>query len=64
MCKAAALTKRIRGGASVKLIHLAHPVDIAIQAAVTITWSATTASSSASARVFPDRCSPASASQP
>lgn len=35
MCKAAALTKTIRMGAAVKLIHLAHPVDTAIQAAVT-----------------------------
>jgi limonene 1,2-monooxygenase len=35
MCKAAGLTKQIRMGAAVKLIHLAHPVDIAIQAAVT-----------------------------
>src|SRR6202795_1689103 len=35
MCKAAALTKRIRMGSAVKLIHLAHPVDTAIQAAVT-----------------------------
>src|ERR1700730_7552530 len=35
MCKVAALTKRIRMGAAVKLIHLAHPVDPAIQAAVT-----------------------------
>jgi limonene 1,2-monooxygenase len=35
MCKAAGLTKRIRMGAAVKLIHLAHPVDTAIQAAVT-----------------------------
>jgi len=35
MCRAAALTKRIRMGAAVKLIHLAHPVDTAIQAAVT-----------------------------
>src|SRR3984885_2629802 len=35
MCKAAAVTKRIRMGAAVKLIHLAHPVDTAIQAAVT-----------------------------
>ncbi len=34
MCKAAALTKRIRMGAAVKLIHLAHPVDTAMQAAV------------------------------
>ncbi len=35
MCKASALTKQIRMGAAVKLIHLAHPVDTAIQAAVT-----------------------------
>jgi alkanesulfonate monooxygenase SsuD/methylene tetrahydromethanopterin reductase-like flavin-dependent oxidoreductase (luciferase family) len=35
MCKAAALTGQIRMGAAVKLIHLAHPVDTAIQAAVT-----------------------------
>lgn len=35
MCKVAGLTKQIRMGAAVKLIHLAHPVDIAIQAAVT-----------------------------
>src|SRR5271168_3743892 len=35
MCKAAALTTRIRMGAAVKLIHLHHPVDTAIQAAVT-----------------------------
>ena len=35
MCKAAALTKRIRMGAAVKLIHLHHPVDTAVQAAVT-----------------------------
>ena len=35
MCKAAALTTQIRMGAAVKLIHLAHPVDTAIQAAVT-----------------------------
>jgi limonene 1,2-monooxygenase len=35
MCKAAALTRRIRMGAAVKLIHLAHPVDTAIQAGVT-----------------------------
>src|SRR5262249_61681007 len=34
-CKAAGLTTRIRMGAAVKLIHLAHPVDTAIQAAVT-----------------------------
>ena len=35
MCKAAALTKTIRMGSAVKLIHLHHPVDVAIQAAVT-----------------------------
>ena len=35
MCKAAALTRRIRMGAAVKVIHLHHPVDVAIQAAVT-----------------------------
>jgi len=35
MCKAAALTSRIRMGAAVKLIHLHHPLDVAIQAAVT-----------------------------
>ncbi len=35
MCKAAALTKQIRMGAAVKLIHLTHPVDMAMQAAVT-----------------------------
>ena len=35
MCKAAGLTKRIRMGSAVKLIHLHHPVDVAIQAAVT-----------------------------
>ena len=34
ICKAAALTKRIRMGAAVKLIHLHHPVDTAIQAAI------------------------------
>ena len=34
MCKAAAVTKRIRMGAAVKLIHLHHPVDTATQAAV------------------------------
>jgi alkanesulfonate monooxygenase SsuD/methylene tetrahydromethanopterin reductase-like flavin-dependent oxidoreductase (luciferase family) len=34
MCKAAALTKQIRMGAAVKLIHLAHPVDTAVNAAV------------------------------
>jgi len=35
MCKAAGLTKQIRMGAAVKLLHLTHPVDTAIQAAVT-----------------------------
>jgi limonene 1,2-monooxygenase len=35
MCKAAALTTQIRMGAAVKIIHLHHPVDIAIEAAVT-----------------------------
>lgn len=35
MCKAAALTKTIRMGAAVKLIHLQHPLDTAVQAAVT-----------------------------
>jgi len=35
MCKAAALTKRIRMGAAIKLIHLHHPLDVAIQAAIT-----------------------------
>ncbi|MDO9441605.1 MAG: LLM class flavin-dependent oxidoreductase [Beijerinckiaceae bacterium] len=35
MCKAAALTKQIRMGSAVKLIHLHHPVDVAVQAAVT-----------------------------
>ena len=34
MCKAAAVTKRIRIGSAVKLIHLHHPVDTATQAAV------------------------------
>ena len=34
MCKAAALTNRIRFGAAVKVNHLSHPVDIATQAAV------------------------------
>ena len=33
MCKAAGLTKRIRFGAAVKVIHLMHPVDSALQAA-------------------------------
>ncbi len=35
MCKAAAMTKQIRFGAAVKLLHLAHPVDIATLAGVT-----------------------------
>ncbi len=35
MCAAAGLTRRIRMGAAVKLIHLTHPLDVAIQAAVT-----------------------------
>jgi limonene 1,2-monooxygenase len=35
MCKAAALTKHIRMGSAVQLIHLHHPVDVAVQAAVT-----------------------------
>src|SRR5262245_39943655 len=35
MCKAAALTKRIRMGSAIKLIHIHHPVDVAIQTAVT-----------------------------
>jgi alkanesulfonate monooxygenase SsuD/methylene tetrahydromethanopterin reductase-like flavin-dependent oxidoreductase (luciferase family) len=35
MCKAAALTKTIRMGSAVKLVHLHHPLDVAIQAAVT-----------------------------
>lgn len=35
MCKAAALTKRIRMGAAVTVIHLWHPVDTAIRTAVT-----------------------------
>ncbi|HKS19713.1 MAG TPA: LLM class flavin-dependent oxidoreductase [Bradyrhizobium sp.] len=35
MCKAAALTNSIRMGSAVKLIHLQHPVDVAVQAAVT-----------------------------
>ncbi len=34
MCKAAAVTKRIRMGAAVKLAHLHHPLDVAMQAAV------------------------------
>lgn len=35
MCKAAALTSKIRMGSAVKLIHIHHPLDVAIQAAVT-----------------------------
>lgn len=35
MCKAAALTKQIKMGAAVKVIHLQHPLDVAIQAATT-----------------------------
>ncbi|NQU70804.1 MAG: LLM class flavin-dependent oxidoreductase [Rhodospirillales bacterium] len=34
MCKAAALTKNIRMGAAVKLAHLHHPLDVAVQSAV------------------------------
>lgn len=35
MCKAAALTTQIRMGSAVKLAHIQHPLDVAIQAAVT-----------------------------
>ena len=35
MCKAAALTKHICMGAAVKLLHIHHPLDVAVQAAVT-----------------------------
>ena len=35
MCKAAGLTTRIRMGSAVRLVHLHHPLDVAIQAAVT-----------------------------
>jgi alkanesulfonate monooxygenase SsuD/methylene tetrahydromethanopterin reductase-like flavin-dependent oxidoreductase (luciferase family) len=35
MCKAAALTKTIRMGAAIKLAHLYHPLDVAVQAAIT-----------------------------
>ena len=35
MCKAAGLTKQIRMGAAIKLLHIEHPLDVAIQAAVT-----------------------------
>ncbi len=34
MCKLAALTKNIRMGAAVKLLHLHHPLDVAVQSAV------------------------------
>lgn len=34
MCKLAALTKNIRMGAAVKLLHLHHPLDVAVQAAI------------------------------
>jgi len=34
MCKLAALTKNIRMGAAVKLFHLHHPLDVAVQAAI------------------------------
>jgi alkanesulfonate monooxygenase SsuD/methylene tetrahydromethanopterin reductase-like flavin-dependent oxidoreductase (luciferase family) len=34
VCKLAALTKRIRLGAAVRLIHLHHPLDVAVQSAV------------------------------
>jgi alkanesulfonate monooxygenase SsuD/methylene tetrahydromethanopterin reductase-like flavin-dependent oxidoreductase (luciferase family) len=33
MCKAAALTNAIRFGAAVRVLHIMHPVDIAVQAA-------------------------------
>lgn len=35
MCKAAGLTTQIRMGAAVKVLHMQHPLDAAIQAAVT-----------------------------
>jgi alkanesulfonate monooxygenase SsuD/methylene tetrahydromethanopterin reductase-like flavin-dependent oxidoreductase (luciferase family) len=35
MAKAAGLTKQIRMGAAVRLIHIHHPLDVAIQASVT-----------------------------
>jgi limonene 1,2-monooxygenase len=35
MCKASAVTSKIRMGSAVKLIHIHHPIDVAIQAAVT-----------------------------
>jgi alkanesulfonate monooxygenase SsuD/methylene tetrahydromethanopterin reductase-like flavin-dependent oxidoreductase (luciferase family) len=34
MCKLAALTKNIRMGSAVKLFHLHHPLDVAVQAAI------------------------------
>ncbi|NQV56621.1 MAG: LLM class flavin-dependent oxidoreductase [Rhodospirillales bacterium] len=33
MCKAAGLTSQIRMGAAIKLLHLHHPLDVAVQAA-------------------------------
>jgi len=35
MCKAAGLTSRIRMGSAVRLLHIHHPLDVAVQAAVT-----------------------------
>ena len=35
ICKAAGLTRQIRMGPAVKIIHLQHPVDVATLAAVT-----------------------------
>lgn len=35
MAKAAGLTKQIRMGAAVRLVHLHHPLDVAVQASVT-----------------------------
>ena len=35
MCRAASVTKNIRMGPAVKLLHLAHPLDIALQASIT-----------------------------
>ena len=62
MCKAAGLTKQIRMGAAVKLIHLAHPVDTAIQAAVTDhVIGAGRFIFGFGSRASPIRCSPASA---
>ena len=34
MAKAAGLTKQIRMGAAVKLLHIHHPLDVAIQSAI------------------------------